>query len=198
MKKIKIKGLTEPDKNSVFINSRFYTVNLGNGIKKQFLNKADAVKFVNEVSKYLTYKLHECNELYISAFTYYRRAWFYFDNDKVTKSNLADLYASDRNCNYYLTAINETFEILYKRANWANGNHFVFVHFNNILENLSAVTRILIDLYSTKSAGAVLYELEILSNKITYCKRTIDNYTIELENSFKESETISERILKIV
>lgn len=197
MKKIKISGLSIPDKESVFIERRAYKVNLGNGIVKQFLNKAEATAFLNEVSKYLSYKMHECNELYISAFTYYRRAWFYFDHNKPL-SNTADLYAMERQCEYSINAISDTFKILYKRANWANGNHFVFVHFNTINNNLLDIVKVLQKLYENKSQAAILYELEILNNKIIYCKRTIENYTIELENSFKETEKISERILKIV
>jgi len=197
MKAIKIIGLNLPDKTSVYTNNLRYTINLGNGIKKSFDNKAKAQKFLNEVSKYLTYKLHECNELYICVFTLYRRAWFYFDHNK-PGSNFADLYAKDRLCEAHMIGITETFNILYKRANWANGNHFVFVHFNNILHALIETLNVLMELYAGRSAGAINYEIEILKTKVVYCKRTIDNYTVELENEFKESEQLSASLLKVV
>jgi hypothetical protein len=186
MKSIKINGLNEPDKESVYTDRLCYTVNLGNGIVKKFSNKAQGQRFLNDVSKYLTYKLHECNELYISAFGYYRRAWFYFDHNKHT-SNKLGLYDKDKFCEETLIQISETFNILYRRANWANGNHFVFVHFNNITNGLQSVTEALISLYENKSAPAIGYELQILKTKIVYCQRTIDKYCIELENSFKEN-----------
>lgn len=186
MKSIKINGLSEPDKQSVFTDRLCYTVNLGNGIVKKFSNKAQAQRFLNEVSKYLTYKLHECNELYISVFSYYRRAWFYFDHNKHTNNKLG-LYDKDKFCEDTLQHLAQSFNILYRRANWANGNHFVFVHFNNITNGLQCVVQALQILYENKSNAAVSYELQILKTKIVYCQRTIDMYCIELENSFKEN-----------
>jgi hypothetical protein len=191
MKKVKINYVNLPTKESVYTNDLFYKVNLGNGIVKKFTAKAEADKFLNEVSKFLTYKLHECNELYISVFAYYRRAWFYFDHNKHKPSkgrDLADLYSKERECDHHLLSCHNTFNLLYKRANWANGNHFVFVHFNTILTGLLETVKILAFIYENKSIGGIQYELEILSKKITYCKRTIDNYTVELENSFTEAE----------
>lgn len=191
MKSIKINGLNNPDKESVFKDRLCYTVNLGNGISRKFTNKAEGLRFLNEVSKYLTYKMHECNELYIACFSHYRRAWFYFDHNKNTMDrSRADLYHKERVCEGAIKSIAETFTILYKRANWANGNHFVFVHFSNICTNLQEVCEILIWLYENKSSPAIGYELEVLRTKIIYCRRTIEQYTVEIENQFKESEKI--------
>lgn len=188
MKNIRINGLQDPDKESVYTDRLFYKVNLGNGIIRGFKSKAEAGKFLSEVSRFLTYKLHECNELYIACFTHYRRAWFYFDHNKPAGRDREDLKGKERLCEDNIKAIADTFTILYRRANWANGNHFVFVHFSNILRQLLEIAQVMAFVYDNKSAAAVQYEIEILATKINYCRRTIDNYTRELENQFTDLE----------
>ena len=189
MKAIKITGLREPEAGSVYKDRLNYKVNLGNGITRTFSNKAAANAFLSEVSRYLTYKMHECNELYISCFTLYRRAWFYFDHNKNTmQRSLGDLYHRERVCEQSIRNVSDTFTILYKRSNWVNGNHFVFVHFSNILTNLQQICENLQYLYENKSSPAINYELEILRTKIIYCRKTIEQYTVEIENELRESD----------
>lgn len=196
MKRLKITKLAHPEKSSVFTKDLCYKVNLGNGICKHFKAKADAIKFLNEVSKYLTYKMHECNELYVACFTYYRRAWFYFDHDKLAQGNFADLYRMERHCEDHIQTVNNAFNLLYRRQSFENGNYFIFTHFYNILNALQGITAILIELYESKSVAAINYELEILNKKIGYCRRTIENYSIELENSFTDVERIELKVIK--
>lgn len=189
MKRLKLTNIGFPSKGSVFTADLLYSVNLGNGIHKKFKNKADAVKFLNEVSKFLTYKMHECNELYISTFGYYRRAWFYFDHDKVTsKNDLAGLYKLERQCEDAIQIINNAFNLLYRRARSENGNYFVFTHFHNILHALETMVQNVNAVYENKSVAGINYELEILNHKIRFCRRTIDNYTTDLENTFTDYE----------
>jgi hypothetical protein len=198
MKKIKLSKIAAPDKQSVFTDRKKYRVNLGNGIIKLFKNKADAVKFLNEVAKYLTYKMHECNELYISAFTLYRRAWFYFDHDKFNTSNdLATWYKLERQCDFAIQNISEVFILLYKRSEYENGNYFVFNHFYSILDGITKITDAVKFIYAGKSVPQVLYELEILNKRTGYCRRTIENYSVELENSFTETEKVELSIAHI-
>ncbi len=128
MKRLKLTNIGMPTKGSVFTDDLKYRVNLGNGINKKFTSKAEAVKFLNEVSKYLTYKMHECNILYIEVFAYYRKAWFYFDNDKV--STKLDLFKLERQCENAMDIIKNAFTLLYKRQRSENGNYFVFTHFS--------------------------------------------------------------------
>lgn len=188
MKTVKITGFLEPDRQSVYTASQLYRVNLGNGIDKRFGTKKEALKFLAEVSRFLTYKLHECNELYVACFSMYRRAWFYFDHNKPRGRSVGDLREKERLCEHNLRAVADAFTLLYRRSNWTNGNHFVFTHFNVILNALAEVCQVLAYVYENKSVAGLQYQIEILSTKIAYCRRTIDNYTVEIENSFKDSQ----------
>lgn len=197
MKKVKLVNIIEPIPGSVFTKDKYYHVILGNGVRKQVKNKQAAISFLNETNRYLTYKLHECNELFISCFTYYRRAWFYFDHPGTGRTHdLAGLYKSERVIESSIESITKAFNILYERSESENGNHFVFVHFSAILSSCATITNELLKFYKTRSIASTIYELEILQTKISYCKRTIDNYTIELENQFKEIEITDLTILK--
>lgn len=198
MKQVKITGLQEPSPESVYTDRLLYKINLGNGIVRSYTTKKQAQAFLTEVSRFLTYKLHECNELYISVFTMYRRAWFYFDHNKPKARPIGDLREKERLCEYHLHQIAETFTTLYRRSSWANGNHFVFVHFATILTGLADIMKVLNFVYSNKSTAGVLYEIEILQTKITYCRRTIENYTLEIENEFKDSQKTELAQLRVV
>lgn len=188
MKSIRITGLIPPDEKSVYTDRLKYKVILGNGIIRTFTSLSDSKKFLSQVSRFLSYKMHECNTLYTDVFTQYRRAWFYFDHNKPGGRDRSNMLDKDRLCQSNITQIADIFNILYKRSDWGNGNHFVFVHFANITRMLLEITDVLAFVYENKSAAAVQYEIEILTTKIKYCRRTIDNYTRELENEFTDQE----------
>lgn len=197
MKQIKINKLSLPDKESVFTDRQFYWVNLGNGVKRKFRNKKEALAFLAEVSRLLTYKLHETNELYISLFTYYRRAWFYFDhNPGAGRHAYADWYKMERICRNNIETIENMFDVIYRRHQGENGNYFVFNNFYTIFDAMQKVIANLYALYEPKGMAGVLYELEILNKKVAYCRRTIENYTIEVENEFKTVEAIELTLMK--
>lgn len=197
MKAIRIKNISLPDKTSAFTDRRRYTVSLGNGITRKFTNKAQAKQFLSEVSKYLTYKLHECNELYITVFGYYRRAWFYFDHNPETGSHdHATWYKLERSCKDNIEMIAAVFDMVYQRHKGENGNHFVFNNFYTILNSMERIIQNINAIYDKKGMYDTKYQLEILNRKVLSCKRTIETYTEEIERQFKESEEIELTIIK--
>lgn len=199
MKTVKINSLNDPIKESVFKDQKVYSVSLGNGVVKSFGSKVQARAFLAETSRFLTYKLHECNGLYIQVFEAYRLAWFYFDHDKPLKDPKARLYASEREIENEINNIRDGLNLIHKRGDWVNGNHFVFSHFTNLLNSMAGICNILQDLYKRRNIAAQVYTCSILNKKIGYCLQTINNYTLENENEFTGVENIDyTKILKIV
>lgn len=197
MKQIKINKLSYPDKESVFTDRQFYWVNLGNGVKRKFRNKKEAKAFLAEVSRFLTYKMHEASELFISVFTYHRRAWFYLDHNPGSgRHSYADWYKMERQNRDKIEIIGNMFDVLYSRHQGENGNYFVFNNFYTIFDAMQCILSNLYALYEPKGMGGTLYELEILHKKVAYCRRTIENYTLEIENEFKAVEAVELTLMK--
>lgn len=197
MKSIKLKNIGFPDKESVFTDQRLYSVNLGNGIKRQFANKTHAKAFLAEVSRYLTYKLHECSELYIDVFTYWRRAWFYFDHNRYTGSHdYNKWYKLERSCKDQIEIISEVMDRIYIGHVGENGNYFVFNNFYTVLDAMEKLVRNINAIYENKGNYGTIYELEILNRKILGCRRTIETYTEDIEKKFNEAEEIQLTLIK--
>lgn len=198
MKKIKLKHLTEPVNGSPYTRDKFYYVNLGRGIKKQFTNRAQAEKYLNEVSRYLSYKMVECNELYITAFALYRRAWFYFDASKFLQGqNKLGQDFLQRECENALDCILRAFDLMYMRHDYANANYFVFAHFENIFSPIEKICNALKKIYEKKSVPAQYMEIEILRQRNIHSRRTVENFQQHLRNA-SEAEASHDVELEII
>jgi hypothetical protein len=59
-----------------------YEIFLGNGLRRVFVSKKDAARFLAETNRFLLQRVVELNEIYIRAYSEYRRAWFVIQHFK--------------------------------------------------------------------------------------------------------------------
>jgi hypothetical protein len=90
MKRIRLVNITPPDKSSVRMQQRLYSVYLGRGQVMKFSNLKAAQRFSQDYSDLITMLLHELNFCLAEAYTMYRAAWFYFSDER-TRTNLIAL-----------------------------------------------------------------------------------------------------------
>lgn len=174
MKQIKIQHFTPANKNSVYIDKKKYSVQLGNGIKKLFTDKKQAVAFLSETNLFLNTKLKELNFILIDVFELYRIAWFYMDNTRTKKQlNLSKIDHKSKN---EIQNLFKTFDIIVSRTGSPNSNHFTFLHFNNIIKSLTTILNILLELYESKSHTDKIYKIKFLINQTTNIKSELAGY----------------------
>lgn len=178
MKRIRIDKITEPHPEPFYTRDSYFWVHLGNGTKHKFTSKRNALAFLATVNRFLNSKLHEANYLYCEAFTQYRENWFYFWHNKKNYDN--SLNFQMRDIERKLIYCMEAFELLVTRSHLTNGNYFVWVHFNNIFDNMDIVCNALISLQKSRSNGAEAQKLQILVNRITICRNQLNGYLISI------------------
>lgn len=179
MKNVTIKKYRKPDATSALAADHFYSVHLGNGTTKLFGSKRECLAFLAETNRFLNLKLHECNYIFCDVFAEYRQNWFYFEHNKPSMSE--NLTHAERKCELAIDSIKQAFDMLVTRGNWENGNEFMFMHFNNILENMSEICQTLIGLQKKKSNGVDVARLEILKQRIAFTSSSLVNYNKSVE-----------------
>ncbi len=182
MKRIKIDKIVEPHPNPFYIRDQYFWVWLGNGTKHQFTSKRNALAFLAQVNRFLNNKLHEANFLYCEVFTQYRENWFYFWHNKKNYDNGLNLKL--RLIETRLKDCMEAFDMLVTRSHLPNGNHFVWVHFNNIFNAMDSICSELIALQKSRSNGAEAQVLRILLDRVNITRNQLNGYlkNIELKN----------------
>jgi len=182
MKTVKIKHYTE--------NKNGYTVAIGNGITKDFVNKKHCLKFLADTNRFLTNKLHEVNFILSDLQVMYRRNWFYFDN---LKSAAAEMYSLERICIFNLSGIEEKMDLLVSRSGYENGNHFVFSHFRSIFSLLIDTIKILQKLQLKKSSAVEVHKLEVLYIRVIQIEKELLFYDGTLSKEQLDADEIFTR-----
>lgn len=130
MRKIQIDKINFPDKASPRLKDKLYSVYL-NGSLEYFASEKNAKAYLAETNKKLNELLLELNYIYISALTQYRTIVFYMKENRIP---------------VYIAGIEKSFDLVIKRSQYTNGNHFTFKHLENIsdmlLQMLSIIKRI--------------------------------------------------------
>lgn len=161
--------------NRFHTNGKLYSVSLGNGYKEDFPSVKKVKRYLCEVNRYLTYKLHETNIVYCELFLKFRHNWFYLDHNR--QSGKSVLFEMERRSIHLLEASGRLFDLMVKRSDFENGNHFVFVHFNRLFTNMKIIIADLQELNRKKSRAVDVYELKTLHERILKLESDINNYT---------------------
>jgi hypothetical protein len=185
MKKIQLTDIIEVEKAGKYVYRTLYRVSLGNGVRPLFTNKNDALSFIAQTNRFLNYKLHECNLLFIKVYTAYRSNWFYFYHNKSVNNN--HLARMEKKVIVSLKSIENSFESLYRRTGGTNGNYFAFTFFDNIINNSLSAINIIQQLLRDKKHYKDFQSLEVLKQQTKQIKHTIAVYGHEASNEFKES-----------
>lgn len=186
MKTIKIQQYTPPNKSSVYIKDKKYSIRLGNGYEGIFGSRESVISFLHETNTFLNNKMHELNFIFAEAFTLYRCAWFYLDNKKAAKlSSLEDKIKRN------IAAIEHGFTMLTNRSHLPNGNYLVFKHFSNIANNLSGMLSETNILFIAKGQTDRIYRVRQLVEQI-------ENINVELKSYPITEKSITEKIKKII
>jgi hypothetical protein len=166
MKNICIKEITMPCKSSPYIKHRLYNVYLGNGYRFECKSLASAKAFINQTNKFLNYKLHEINSIVAALQGEYRNVWFYLDGRFENEARINEAFS---NCD---TKIN----MAINRADFTNGNHYVFIHLNFAINELIAISKIIAKLQYKKSNMPDYYRLIVIHNRLSAMIEEIKNY----------------------
>lgn len=166
MKTVHLKNIKEQDSK--------YSVFLGNGTAFHFSSRQKAVNFLNQTNKFLTTCLYEARQLFAQVSFKYNENWGYFEHNKKTMGSKQR--ETDRCCNELLYATEKLFDLIVQRGSFINGNYFVFIHFNHIIENQKAIIKHLSALSDKKSITADLYRYDILFKQLQTLNFELNNY----------------------
>jgi len=181
MKKVELKNITK--------SSNQYSVYLGNGTAHKFSSNRNALQFLNITNRFLTQRLYDARELYSSVWNKYQHQWGYFSHNK--KSMDSELRETDRLCHQLLTGCDDSFNQVVIHCGLTNGNYFVFIKLNNIIDNLSETIRHLSNMSRKQSATAELYCYDNLFKRLQNLKSELSNYGfVEAKHLFKMPQHI--------
>lgn len=162
MKKIKIKIFSSPDKTSVYIKNKGYSVALGNGLTAYATNKKDIDKILARTGKFLTENLEELNYIYVQIFSHYRAKFLFLPEDFDMMDSFIDLEHNFKKC----ITIKPTI----------NSNHFTFSYLFKIIGIEKAIIKKLSDFYEAKLWFSDLRYLNIFYRRLDSIKEMLDSY----------------------
>lgn len=164
MKQINLSQIGQPNKKHPYLEHRLYRVSLGNGYVFKSKSVIKARAFLAQTNKFLNLQLHTINRLYIEVFRIYRANWFYLENNFEDLETLA--IKSFKN-------IDDRFNLIIKRGDWTNGNHYVFNHLLSVTDTMHELCVAFSKLQYKKSNMpeyyailSVINDLEIITKKI--------------------------------
>ena len=166
MKNVQLKNISQAGK--------IYSVYLGNGTVHNFSSHRNANQFIGITNKFLTQRLYNTREIYASVWNKYQTSWGYFSHNKPTMN--AELRATDRLCRTLLMQCDDAFNLIVDRCALTNGNYFVFIHLNFIIDNLQQTVRNLSNISRKQSATAELYCYDSLFRRMQDLKSELSNY----------------------
>jgi hypothetical protein len=164
MKKIALTNYGKPDRSSVLIKRKLYSVYLGNSETLYFQSERAAKEFLAETNRFLNRILHECNILHINTFEIYRTYWFYLDNEPV------QLIVEN------VKAVEKIFDTVTRRGNYANGAAMAWKDLQNILGYVSEVLAECLKVLLVKKFYADIYRVNILLKHGQDCLDELLNY----------------------
>lgn len=164
MKKIKISGIAN-EANGTF------SVHLGNGTSHNFRQQKQAQHFLNNTGKFLNESLFALRKHHKDLVVISHDYWLYFN----TKHN-SQHAAIEREIEAHLQQSTQCFNLCYLRADWANGNHFVFIHLFNICDNLKNAIAKISRFSAFKRETQKVYEFTAILKAIISVETELNQY----------------------
>ena len=164
MQKIKLSYYSHPDYSTVYKKDKLFKVALGNKVKEYFASEKKAISYLVALSKHLTLKLHELNQLYIMVNQEYRNKWFYVEA---------------RDANIIINKINNIenafIKLVQDRCNY-NSNYYIYQDFAFIFDNLNFIIKTLQNLSKEDKTYTEVYKLEFIKKWLDKLKDDIFLY----------------------
>lgn len=171
MKKINLKSVYKPTTAPGYAPQKLYKICLGNGKIINYTSVKAARADLAKINRQLNVWLCDMNEIYISIFTQYRRAWFYY-YDAQTKTNNS---ANENKLKDCLDFINECLNRSVTNTSGVNGQALAWNFFNKaIRESLNACSE-LDKLYKRRSMNAERLFIAAMVDRINYLKLSLEN-----------------------
>ena len=174
MKQIKIQSIIPPNKSSHYIKDNMYSILLGNDHREYFKNIKPAKRFLAETNRFLNSKLHECNYLYYSLFTEFRRIWFFFNSEDPKRAKeLRRIEDIIENC---FNSIDKAINLLVNRSHYTNGNYFTWHHFYNLIDYYMDIIEQIKRVLCIRKYHIDLKRIEIFEQQAVKLKTELMNY----------------------
>lgn len=151
------KDYSEQTKNVLLINGEFIT----------FKSKRELNRFAAILNRKINDWLIELNELYISVFAEYRRAWFLMWTHRGYNMK------ADTVCHTHLNAVEDRFNHLTSRA---QGGFVVFIDLKKICMFLTVCCNELEIVHQQKNNTMAKHSIIIANKRIAYLLNEINNY----------------------
>ncbi len=133
MKRITLKDYARPDKSSLYIDQRMYSVSLYTGQSATFSSKSEVQAFLAEVNRWLNDYLVEIIELFNSVQAEYWKIWLYLDSSGTQQQETAG------KCEYELQCIPNYLSRLVSNYPSYNGGYYTIGGMLKILASLMRV-----------------------------------------------------------
>ncbi len=180
MKKIKLKAFYRADKKSIYKRDQVHKVYLGNGLTKSFSNIHDAQAYLATTNRMLNDLSLELNSVYIDAWSEYRRLYPIF----------FELLADQAHIIEHNSQIERTFNLLYNRSSYLNGNHFTFTRFYYIIEHIQGLCQEVLQVLILKRRNYNLFQLRILIRRLDQIRKNLESWGYEKQQDDEKPEPL--------
>lgn len=136
-----------------------------------FNSKRKALRFIAIVNQFYTRSMYKARLIYIDILNKYHRDWGYFED---YKSGTGSCYQHQRKCESALNAIQDAFNIMSERSDWANGSYIAINKFFLIISLMHESIDVIRQMNLCRNSTMDLYILDKLTDDV-----------LMLENSLK-------------
>lgn len=164
MKVINLQHYETPDKTSLYIKKRNYSIALGNGLTRRFSNRNNLTAFITHINKELNIYLFEILSILTESYREIYKLFLHVDHFRALNNAIRSLHDVDRSLQFAID-----------RSSYPNGNHFTFHHLNNAIENIQFTIKKMITIRKKKNQYLEVRFLEIISNRLTELSTKLNN-----------------------
>lgn len=181
-RQINLQKISKPNKGGYLSNQMDFSIFLGNGYVVKFQSLKSASRFLAETNRIFNQKFDELLALNASIY-------------QLSLYSFRYLSASDcMKISGVINLLHKTLNLLLDRSSWANGNYFVFTHFNAALNELSQLITLIKK--STRPGDLITGRVNSCESNLTGLKIFLDNYPDQPFTVLLTSQTTSAMTIK--
>lgn len=195
MNQIKFTAYKRPDKESIFIRDKFYSVWIGDHTRIQFKSKIKMKSYLVESSRFMTFKLYQYISLYSSIQKLFWDNWLYFS---INHNNTNKKYLAGLKIKRNFEEISKSIDRMILEAKSPTGIYYVLKRFEFLKEHLIENGNLMLE-QIPRANVAVHYRIKTHLSEIQLWENQIKKFGKMETDKIQDSELSEEiPVLKIV
>ncbi len=188
MKRITIKSYSEPDKTSLYVEDRCYSVSLWARQKAVFKNRDDVEKFLAEANRVLNDYLVEVIDLFTNIQTEYWKLWLYLDSESGQLTRTAGI------CESALSFVPQCLGRIVSGFAAYDGSYSTINWFLKAVNNLKTVTDEMSVIRYEKRDFLEIKRFNLIEGRLNSLKYELEHIVDTVMQSLQMKEKLPERM----